>query len=174
MGFTMESKVIIIIMIAIVEFAVAFEVYYKSNDKRKVNWWVASMLGVGYVAFAAISSIFIQIYFVDIVVSAMLLLALSFAFDIGKNKRNVIIVVSSIICMAIFVIAGVIVAIALSFPLQNNKNNENMVAVVTFVSKLLLLFFMQLLAIKLRDKQIKTKIWYSLTSLALPLQLLLC
>ncbi len=165
----MESKVIIIIMIAIVEFAVAFEVYYKSNDKRKVNWWVASMLGVGYVAFAAISSIFIQIYFVDIVVSAMLLLALSFAFDIGKNKRNVIIVVSSIICMAIFVIAGVIVAIALSFPLQNNKNNENMVAVVTFVSKLLLLFFMQLLAIKLRDKQIKTKIWYSLTSLALPL-----
>ena len=83
----MESKVIIIIMIAIVEFAVAFEVYYKSNDKRKVNWWVASMLGVGYVAFAAISSIFIQIYFVDIVVSAMLLLALSFAFDIGKTNE---------------------------------------------------------------------------------------
>ena len=72
MGCTMESKVIIIIMLAIVEFAVAFEVYYKSNDKRKVNWWVASMLGVGYAAFAAISSIFIQIYFVDIVVSAML------------------------------------------------------------------------------------------------------
>ena len=66
MGFTMESKVIIIIMIAIVEFAVAFEVYYKSNDKRKVNWWVASMLGVGYVAFAAIGSIFIQIYFIKV------------------------------------------------------------------------------------------------------------
>lgn len=169
MGSTMENKVVINIMLAIVEFAVAFEVYYRTNDKRKVNWWIACMLGVGYATFAAISSVFIQVYFVDIVVSAILLLALSFAFGIGKNKRNAIVVTTSIVCMSVMVIVGIVLAIVFNFPLKNNKNNEDMIAVATFVAKLLLLLFMQILAIKLTDKQIKSKIWYSLTSLAIPL-----
>lgn len=165
----MFDQVIIGLFVAMVEFVVAFEAYYRSSNQSKTKWWLVCLLAVIYLGFSVVSNLLLRIFFVNIIVCAMMFLSLSFAFDIGSTKSSVHAVLAAIIVMAIMVNVGIVVAVVLDYEIKMAKLEEDTILLITFFSKLVLLVVMQILAVYLREDKTKGKFWHSFAYLTLPI-----
>lgn len=165
----MFEKLVIQAFVAIVEFVVAFIVYYRASTQSKIRWWLVAILLILHVFFALLCSLVVRIFFVDIIICAIMYLALSFAFDIDMTTRSRAYVLVAVIAMTAVVIIGVILAVVFDYELKMSELDEDTIFVITFVCKLLLLLFMQILGVLMSEDKSKGKFWYSFAYLALPL-----